>query len=395
MPHLVDGPGVRVASVSRAMRVLEAFAGHPEGVALSRLAAKLGHGKASLSKILGTLAREGFVRQDPLTARFHLGWRLLALAFGHAERVGMPGLCLLILPKLADQTHEPAPPPARGAGPRDPRARRAAAAHAPDAHVAGEARRAAPAGACAGLRDRGRGAGRGRAGGGGADPGRGPGRGRGRRVGADLPRLARAPAPPRPAPAPRRGRARRGVAAARGGARLRPRRAGRGQRPGRAGPDAERPGRLEYHEPPAGAEAVAPGARFGEAGRFLAGGTDLIIQMRRGKVAPRHVLSLHRVPGLDRIEANGAITLGALVTHRAVERCADFQGPLGALVEGARVVGGHQIRNVATVGGNVVNASPAADVVPVLLTLDATVTCLGPDGERTLPLEGFLTGPGH
>ncbi|MBI4629585.1 MAG: FAD binding domain-containing protein, partial [Candidatus Rokubacteria bacterium] len=56
---------------------------------------------------------------------------------------------------------------------------------------------------------------------------------------------------------------------------------------------------------------------------------------------------------------------------------------------------GHQIRNVATVGGNIVNASPAADVVPVLLALDATVTCLGPDGERTLPLGGFLSGPGQ
>jgi len=106
MPHLVDDPGVRVASVSRAMRVLEAFAGHPEGVALSRLAAKLGYGKASLSKILATLAREGFVRQDPLTARFHLGWRLLALAFGHAERVGLPALCLPVLQALADDTDE-------------------------------------------------------------------------------------------------------------------------------------------------------------------------------------------------------------------------------------------------------------------------------------------------
>ena len=152
---------------------------------------------------------------------------------------------------------------------------------------------------------------------------------------------------------------------------------------------------FEYHEPASVAEAVALGARFGEAGRFLAGGTDLIVQMRRGKVAPRHVLSLHRVPGLDRIEANGAFTLGALVTHRAVERCADFGGPLQALVEGAEVVGGHQIRNVGTVGGNVVNASPAADVVPVLLALDATVTCVGLDGERTLALEDFLTGPGQ
>jgi DNA-binding IclR family transcriptional regulator len=106
MPHLVDGPGVRVASVSRAMHVLEAFAGHPEGVALSRLAARLGYGKASLSKILGTLVREGFVRHDPLTGRFHLSWRLLALAFGHAERVGMPAICVPILQALADETDE-------------------------------------------------------------------------------------------------------------------------------------------------------------------------------------------------------------------------------------------------------------------------------------------------
>jgi aerobic carbon-monoxide dehydrogenase medium subunit len=152
---------------------------------------------------------------------------------------------------------------------------------------------------------------------------------------------------------------------------------------------------FECHEPSSITDAVALGARFGEEGRFLAGGTDLIIQMRRGRVAPRHVLSLHRVAGLDRIEVDGAVRLGALVTHRSIERCPDFQGPLQALVEGAAVVGGHQIRNVATVGGNIVNASPAADVVPVLLALDATVTCLGPDGERTLALDGFLTGPGQ
>lgn len=106
MPRLIDDSGVRVASVSRAMHVLEAFAGHPEGVALSRLAAKLGYGKASLSKILGTLVREGFVRQDPPTGRFHLSWRLLALAFGHAERVGMPAICMPILQALADETDE-------------------------------------------------------------------------------------------------------------------------------------------------------------------------------------------------------------------------------------------------------------------------------------------------
>src|SRR5207249_3645276 len=99
------------------------------------------------------------------------------------------------------------------------------------------------------------------------------------------------------------------------------------------------------------AEAVALGARFGDDGRFLAGGTDLIIQMHRGKLRPRHVVSLHRVSGLDAIDANGAVHVGALVTHRALERFPAFRGPLRALVEGAEVVGGHQVRHVGTVGG--------------------------------------------
>src|SRR5262247_364809 len=152
---------------------------------------------------------------------------------------------------------------------------------------------------------------------------------------------------------------------------------------------------FEYHEPTSVAEAIDLGARFGADGCFLAGGTDLIIHMRRGKLHPRHVVSLHRVPGLDGIDANGSVTVGALATHRALERHVAFQGRLRALVEGAEVVGGHQVRNVGTVGGNVVNASPAADVTPVLLALDAAVTCAGPESERTLPLDGFLVGPGQ
>lgn len=152
---------------------------------------------------------------------------------------------------------------------------------------------------------------------------------------------------------------------------------------------------FEYHEPASLAEAVELGARFGAEGRFLAGGTDLIIQMRRGKLSPRHVIDLQRVPGLDRIEANGDVRLGALVTHRAIERCVPFQGVLRALVEGAEVVGGHQVRNVGTVGGNIANASPAADVVPVLLALDAIVSCVGAEGERSMALDEFLVGPGQ
>ena len=151
---------------------------------------------------------------------------------------------------------------------------------------------------------------------------------------------------------------------------------------------------FEYHEPTSVREAVELGARHGADARFLAGGTDLLAQIRRGLVRPRHVVSLHRVPGLDAIEIDGAVTLGALVTHRRLERAAALPGGLQALGESAAVVGGHQIRNVATVGGNIANASPAADLVPVLLALDAEVTCLGRDGERTLPLAGFASAPG-
>ncbi len=109
MPRSTDrsrGPGRGVASVSRAMRVLEAFAGQPAGVSLTELSARLGYGKASLSKILGTLEREGFVRQDALTGRFHLSWRLLALAFRHAHGVGVPAICLPVLQRLANETDE-------------------------------------------------------------------------------------------------------------------------------------------------------------------------------------------------------------------------------------------------------------------------------------------------
>ncbi|PYM36006.1 MAG: hypothetical protein DME15_05190 [Candidatus Rokuibacteriota bacterium] len=97
--------GAAVASVARALRVLKAFADHPGGIALTRLSAELGYGKASLSKIMSTLEREGFVRRDG-AGHFHLTWRLLALAFGHAQRVGISGVCMPVLQSLADETDE-------------------------------------------------------------------------------------------------------------------------------------------------------------------------------------------------------------------------------------------------------------------------------------------------
>lgn len=150
-----------------------------------------------------------------------------------------------------------------------------------------------------------------------------------------------------------------------------------------------------FHRPETIDAAVAFAHEQGEAARFLAGGTDLIIQINRGRVAPRHLISLASL-GLDTIaETESEYLIGAMATHDAVVVHPGFQKQLVALTEASAVIGGRQVRNIATVGGNIVNASPAADLVPVLLTLDATVELRGAAGPRALPLDRFLVERGR
>ena len=152
---------------------------------------------------------------------------------------------------------------------------------------------------------------------------------------------------------------------------------------------------FELHHPATIAEAVALAGRLAPGARFVAGGTDLVIQINRKKTAPAHLIDLGRLPGLAGIAVTAdGYELGPLTTYRTVERHPAFQGPLMALVEAAGVVGGHQVRNIATVGGNLVNASPAADFVPPLLALDATLVISGSTGSRLVPLRDFILGPG-
>jgi carbon-monoxide dehydrogenase medium subunit len=153
---------------------------------------------------------------------------------------------------------------------------------------------------------------------------------------------------------------------------------------------------FEVHQPTSVTEAVDLATSLAPHARFLAGGTDLIIQINRRRCSPRHLIALNRIEALRGI-ALGAdgIHLGALTTHKMIERHPAFAGALIALQEAARVIGGHQIRNIATIGGNVVNASPAADVVPGLLALDAAAVLTGQRGTRRLPLAAFLHGPGE
>lgn len=151
-----------------------------------------------------------------------------------------------------------------------------------------------------------------------------------------------------------------------------------------------------FHQPASLEDAVRLGARFGDEGRFIAGGTDLVIQINRKRLAPHHLVSLAGISGLSGIEVSerGA-WIGALTTLKTIERHALFRERLAMLGEAARVVGGHQVRNIATIGGNIVNASPAADTVAPLLALDATLDLVGEDSRRTVALADFLKGPGR
>lgn len=153
---------------------------------------------------------------------------------------------------------------------------------------------------------------------------------------------------------------------------------------------------LELHRPASIEEAVAQADRLGADVRFLAGGTDLAVQMKRGRIDAGHLIDLSRIQELAAIfEEPDGITIGALTTHKAIERCPTFGDPYRALPLAASVIGGHQVRNVATIGGNVVNASPAADLVPVLHALSASVVLQSTAGTRSLPIGNFVTGPGR
>jgi aerobic carbon-monoxide dehydrogenase medium subunit len=155
--------------------------------------------------------------------------------------------------------------------------------------------------------------------------------------------------------------------------------------------------RFDYHTPATLAEAVALLDGFGERARIIAGGTDLLTVLKERWETPDHVVDLRCIPGLDEItyDADAGLTVGARATVRAVETSTLVQRYYPALAYAASTLASVQIRNLATLAGNICRASPSADTPPVLLALAASVTARGPKGERTLSLDNFFTGPGR
>lgn len=153
---------------------------------------------------------------------------------------------------------------------------------------------------------------------------------------------------------------------------------------------------MRYHTPTSFADAAAIAAAAKGTLRFLAGGTDVLVQMRAGMVQPDDLIDLKHIPGVDRIEQtpDGGWRIGIAVpgivlgAHEALVR--DWPG----VVEGMNLVGSTQVQGRATLTGNLCNGSPAADSVPGLIAAGALVTVTGPNGSREIPVEQVPAGPG-
>jgi len=151
----------------------------------------------------------------------------------------------------------------------------------------------------------------------------------------------------------------------------------------------ERPTRLD--------DAIALLTEHGRDARLLAGGTDLIIRLRDGSIGPRVVVDLKRVAELERSirDVDGHLVIGARTVMTDIVADVRVRDEFRALAEAAAVVGSAQIRNRATLAGNICNASPAADTAPALMVYGATVvTAAGPAGTRRVPIDAFFVRSG-
>jgi carbon-monoxide dehydrogenase medium subunit len=149
----------------------------------------------------------------------------------------------------------------------------------------------------------------------------------------------------------------------------------------------------DYKQPQSLEEVFALLGTFGAKARMIAGGTDVLIEIKHGKINPEVLISLRGLKTLRYIRKKDGYRIGALSTHAMLEHSDLAKTELAALQQGAAQVGSVQLRNVATIGGNICNAAPSADTAAPLLALDASVVLEGPDGRREIPMADFFTGP--
>ncbi len=151
---------------------------------------------------------------------------------------------------------------------------------------------------------------------------------------------------------------------------------------------------MEFHSPATVDEAGKLLARHGERAKVLAGGTDLVLDLKAGKAEPQALVWVGRIPGLAAIERrDGQLRLGAAATATMLLESPVVREAALPLALAAEAFGAPAVRDMATLGGNVVTASPAGDLAIALLALDATAELAGPRGERRVPLGDLFAGP--
>ena len=153
--------------------------------------------------------------------------------------------------------------------------------------------------------------------------------------------------------------------------------------------------KFDFHEPKTLNEACQILAAYGVKAKLIAGGTDLMVNMKKKILSPEQVISISRIGELKKLDTSGdSIRIGSCFTVADLSTSDAIQKHLSALGEGAKNLGTPLIRNLATIGGNLGSARPAADLPPALMAYGAQVVLNSLSGERTLSLDKFFLGPG-
>ena len=151
--------------------------------------------------------------------------------------------------------------------------------------------------------------------------------------------------------------------------------------------------KFDYLKPKTLEEALSLLETHGEKAKLIAGGTDVIVMIKQKTMSPEVLISLQGIPGLDQIQFDGGLRMGPMVTHRAIEKSEIIRKQFSALTDATDSLGSIQIRNVATIGGNICTAAPSADTATPLLVLGTQVKVKSLKRERTIAIEEFFKGP--
>lgn len=154
---------------------------------------------------------------------------------------------------------------------------------------------------------------------------------------------------------------------------------------------------LKYFAPKTIKEACSLLSEYKEEAKVIAGGTDLLVVMKHREVLPKYIINIRGIPGQDYIiyDESEGLSIGALATIRSIETSSLIREKFGILAQAASKLGTWQIRNQGTIGGNLCNAAPSAEMAPALMVLEAKLKIIGADRERMVPIEDFFTGPGQ